>query len=106
MFQFFGQNSGTCIFSRHPIVQAHSVVFKRVKLTTEVLNKKGFVAAEIAIGNASALFVTTHFDSKDADSKKSQLKQLGDQLSLTSSLEHNVRVAACCKHSHSLIVLF
>ena len=71
-----------------------------------MLNKKGFVAAEIAIGNASALFVTTHFDSKDAKSKKSQLEQLGDELSLTSSPAPNVRVAACCKHSHSLIVLF
>ena len=75
--QFFGQNSGTCIFSRHPIRASRSVVFD----SHETLTNKGFTAACVAVQSATILFVSTHFDSRDPDSKRAQWQQLGDALS-------------------------
>ena len=72
----FGQNSGTAIFSRHPILKARSAVFDR----HEAVTHKGFTAAEVSLGASSALFVCTHFESRNANSKRCQMKQLCDAL--------------------------
>lgn len=54
------------------------------------------------MGNTSAVFVATHFDSSHAGRKKSQMQQLAGQLALA----HNVSASACCSHSHCLTELF
>ena len=93
-YRVFGQNSGTAIFSRHPILNARSAVFGR----GEAVNYKGFTAAEVSLGEASALFVCTHFEARNANIKRSQMKQLSDELlPLVSNVRYPAIVCAMCR---------
>lgn len=68
-----GQNSGTAIFSKHPIIDWKGHTFSAYSLK-DSLNAKGFVQTSVNVGEQYLHFFSTHLDSSKAgDVKKSQV---------------------------------
>ena len=79
--RLFGQNSGNAVFSRYPITYAKNGGFSSWSLR-EVLNKKGFVIADLSVGGCTVRVASLHTDaSPDKSVRLSQLRQVLDELS-------------------------
>mmetsp|Transcript_20775 Transcript_20775/g.61444 ORF Transcript_20775/g.61444 Transcript_20775/m.61444 type:complete len:374 (-) Transcript_20775:142-1263(-) len=75
--RFFGQNSGLCVFSNRPLVDAREEQFSH---SGEPFNSKGMVYAEVELSAAVRLSVcTVHLDSRNKRTQALQVAQVGNR---------------------------
>jgi endonuclease/exonuclease/phosphatase family metal-dependent hydrolase len=76
---FYGQNSGVVIFSKYPLSNMKSEVYKH---SAEPLNKKGFVCASVALSDpaVNVYIFSIHTDAKNWDAKRKQIEQIKNSI--------------------------
>jgi endonuclease/exonuclease/phosphatase family metal-dependent hydrolase len=89
----YGQNTGTVIFSRFPLLATESHVFHK---TAEGFNNKGFVAGRVAVEvgdgrTRDVLLVSTHLDARSWLAKESQIGQVAEYVA---TQRNNARTAS------------